>query len=547
MKIMSISSGHDASLSVVDDGKVSSYLKAERYSGIKHDSDERILIDIASKEGLFKDIDYLIYSNDSPQEVKSKQNEKLISKSRRKCSMIEPKGQHHLFHASHAFYDSGFEEALVVVIDSTGAYLRKHSGYECVSVYQTSYPYNFKPLYKRYYSYDHETLIAKTPSGVDFEIHNILDGSLDVGNLYNSAAIAIGADPDNCGKAMGLSCYGKSILDFDLKGYEVINNIKKYFKDYPDLLEYLLTIDNDHNNSFDLTITKDNFQFFADYCYEVQRQCQEQVIDLVGKYVSNTGIKNVCISGGYAMNIITNYELMQKYPEVNFYFDPVCDDSNLTIGSSYYFYRMKTKDMTIYPVSTTSYHGYPIELPLGATSCIESETSIKEVASLLAQNKSVAVFYGQAEAGQRALGNRSILFNALNPSAKEIVNDIKKREWYRPFAAMVLEEDAHLYFDNVRSNPHMTACFPVISDIIPGVTHVDGTCRIQTINSDHFLYDLLLEFKKLTGHGIVLNTSFNLAGQPLVEKPVDAFRTLCKSSLGFLWFYESNRLFKTNF
>ena len=225
----------------------------------------------------------------------------------------------------------------------------------------------------------------------------------------------------------------------------------------------------------------------------------------------------------------------------------MCDDSNLTIGSSYYFYRMKTKDMTIYPVSTTSYHGYPIELPLGATSCIESETSIKEVASLLAQNKSVAVFYGQAEAGQRALGNRSILFNALNPSAKEIVNDIKKREWYRPFAAMVLEEDAHLYFDNVRSNPHMTACFPVISDIIPGVTHVDGTCRIQTINSDHFLYDLLLEFKKLTGHGIVLNTSFNLAGQPLVEKPVDAFRTLCKSSLGFLWFYESNRLFKTNF
>ena len=80
---MSISSGHDASLSVVDDGKVSSYLKAERYSGIKHDSDERILIDIASKEGLFKDIDYLIYSNDSPQEVKSKQNEKLISKFRK--------------------------------------------------------------------------------------------------------------------------------------------------------------------------------------------------------------------------------------------------------------------------------------------------------------------------------------------------------------------------------------------------------------------------------------------------------------------------------
>jgi len=165
---------------------------------------------------------------------------------------------------------------------------------------------------------------------------------------------------------------------------------------------------------------------------------------------------------------------------------------------------------------------------------------------LLCQNKSVAVFYGQAEAGERALGNRSILFNALNPDAREIVNTIKKREWYRPFAAMVLEEDAHLYFENACPSRFMTVSFPVKSDIIPGVTHVDGTCRVQTVASGH-MYDILKEYKKVTGHGILLNTSFNLAGQPLVDTADEALKTLNESTLDYLWFYETKQLFKSTF
>jgi len=139
------------------------------------------------------------------------------------------------------------------------------------------------------------------------------------------------------------------------------------------------------------------------------------------------------------------------------------------------------------------------------------------------------------------LGNRSILFNALNPDARDIVNRIKKREWYRPFAAIVLEEDAHLYFDDVIPNPYMTVCFPVRTDLISGVTHIDNTCRIQTVSTGH-LYDLLLEFKRLSGHGILLNTSFNLAGEPLVETPEDALKTLSSSTLNHLWFYDTEQL-----
>ena len=112
---------------------------------------------------------------------------------------------------------------------------------------------------------------------------------------------------------------------------------------------------------------------------------------------------------------------------------------------------------------------------------------------------------------------------------------------------MVLEEDAHLYFDDVIPNPEMTVCFPVKSDIIPGVTHVDGTSRIQTIGPNHFLYELLLEFKKMSGHGILLNTSFNLAGKPLIETPQQALDTLDKSSLDYVWFFETKQLFKSTF
>lgn len=130
------------------------------------------------------------------------------------------------------------------------------------------------------------------------------------------------------------------------------------------------------------------------------------------------------------------------------------------------------------------------------------------------------------------------------------MNKIKKREWYRPFAAVVLEEDANLYFDmgRIKSNPFMTICFPVNPEyikIIPGITHVDNTCRIQTISEEHtYMYELLQEFKKLSGHGILLNTSFNLAGEPLVETPEDALNTLNNSCLDYLWFEETNQLIK---
>jgi carbamoyltransferase len=246
------------------------------------------------------------------------------------------------------------------------------------------------------------------------------------------------------------------------------------------------------------------------------------------------------------MNVVANHYYLQRFPDVEFYFEPLSDDSGVTIGAAKVFYHQKTQDKIIRPLKTTSFHGITYDI----SSYKEKTKSIKYIANLLNQDKSVAVYTGLAEAGQRALGNRSILFNALNPNAKDLVNEIKKREWYRPFACMVLEEDANIYFNmgRIKSSPFMTICFPVRPEyvkIIPGVTHIDNTCRVQTVSQDDgYLYKLLQEFKYLSGHGILLNTSFNLAGEPLVETPEDAFNTLNNSCLDYLWFEETQQLFK---
>jgi carbamoyltransferase len=539
MKVLTIFSGHDASATIVKDGEIEYYFKEERYNKKKHSGGHKFIFDIIFHDFL-DDIDYVIFASSDSQENKNKKDQ-LIKSKNIGVKFLDPTHQHHLFHASGAFYTSGFEKSLVICIDSAGGYQVDPEVFECDSVYVAEYPCKFTPLYKRYWTANLQKRFDKVVNGCRHTCKHHTD-EINIGNLYNSAALAIGQTIDDCGKAMGLSSYGVAIEKLKFFGERISADaaIKKYFKNYPELLDYMLDFNDDAN--YKVEITKDNYQFFSNYCYEVQRQCQEQVCNLVKKYVDKTGIKKVCITGGYGMNIITNYELTIRFPDVKFYFDPMCDDSGLSIGASMYSYRQLSGDSRILPSKDTFFHGLTHDVSQYQGVFADE----KEVARLLYNNKSVAVYNHLAEAGQRALGNRSILFNALNPNAKDIVNKIKNREWYRPFAAIVLEEDAHLYFDNVIPNPHMTVCFPVKTNLIPGVTHVDNTCRIQTVNSGH-LHSILNEFKNLTGHGIILNTSFNLAGEPLVETPQDAFRTLNSSSLDYLWFYETKQLFNFTF
>jgi len=159
------------------------------------------------------------------------------------------------------------------------------------------------------------------------------------------------------------------------------------------------------------------------------------------------------------------------------------------------------------------------------------------------------LYQGRSEAGPRALGNRSILFDPTVIDGKDIVNKVKHREWFRPFAGSVMAEHAAEWFDfrSRTDSPFMMYAVNVLKDkqaMIPAITHVDGTCRIQTVTSEqnpHY-YELISEFNKLKGVPILFNTSFNLAGDPLVETVKEALTTMEQSEMQYLWFPEIGKL-----
>jgi len=165
-----------------------------------------------------------------------------------------------------------------------------------------------------------------------------------------------------------------------------------------------------------------------------------------------------------------------------------------------------------------------------------------EAVQHIIDGKIVAIFQGQSEWGPRALGNRSILFDPRNPDAKDIVNKVKRREWYRPFAGTIMLEYANDYFEmaTIKESPWMSYAIPAkqrAKELVPGIIHADGTCRIQTVTREqnkHF-YDLIEEFYKQTGIPILFNTSFNLAGEPLVETLEDAENTVSRSDINYLY------------
>ena len=557
MRILSVNPSHDASAVILNDGEIECYFKEERLSKRKRDK-MCFLSTIECIRNYKGKIDYII-ANNTYHVVRSYELELYYLFLHRITkvpyeNIIEFSHKHHLSHAGIAFYNSGFDKCLVVVVDGEGSKFEDTVS-ECESVYIASYPDKFTPILKNFYrnpdyNYKKEvksikTFIKKLESNFNCECN--FNGHLGgIVNLYTTASEIISQSRLENGKPMGLSSYGEKIKDFPsffITETGAINDDLFYLYSQEDIDK---TIYKPCKNKITKEITKENYKFYADYAYEIQTQTQEAVGNLIENAIEKTNIKQVCIVGGYGMNVVANHYYLQRFPNVDFYFEPLSDDSGITIGAAKVFYHEKTKDKIIRPLKTTSFHGVTYDI----LSYKEQTKSVKNIANLLNQDKSVAVYTGLAEAGQRALGNRSILFNALNPDAKDLVNEIKKREWYRPFACMVLEEDANIYFNmgRIKSSPFMTICFPVRPEyvkIIPGVTHIDNTCRVQTVSQDDgYLYKLLQEFKKLSGHGILLNTSFNLAGEPLVETPEDAFNTLNNSCLDYLWFEETQQLFK---
>jgi carbamoyltransferase len=468
---------------------------------------------------------------------------------------------HHLVHAAKAVNDSGFDDALVFVQDGKGSSYMLSNGYESVettSIYEYSKDKGFCCVYKNLFSHYHtaknleietdifpivdheyEKAYAFPANGLYKDTKFNITNHFDLGLLYTITGQCCGFTDDG-GKLMGLQSYGT--IDSEL----------------PDVLfdDYKINMDVftlDHFNIYNNEFNYEKYPYLAteqkkkNFAYKVQKSFEEKQHNLILKYLKETGKKNLVMSGGTALNVVGNGKLLSKLDsDINIFIEPVCGDEGNSIGiCNLYLLEDNIKtSFNIYNCGTDPQYNYNL---LDFES--EKKVTDQDIAELIAKGAIVSYFHGKGEAGPRALGNRSLLFNPSIIDGKDIVNTVKGRESFRPFACSILEEHAKNWFDfkGQNSSPYMMfalECNKDIEKIIPSVIHVDGTCRVQTVNIEQNknYYNLINEFYKITNIPLLFNTSFNLAGDPIVHTVQDALESIRNSKIEYLYLPEINTL-----
>jgi carbamoyltransferase len=421
---------------------------------------------------------------------------------------------HHLAHAYNVFYSSHFESAAVLIIDGRGS------------------------------EKETQSLFIADSEGIELVESTTKIG---VGLLYAAVTQAIGFGLLQEGKTMGLAPYGagsrKKVFGFPRHFDGVIT-------DYSSVcLEDSYEIGPPHEPIMTL-------EDKARAAFEVQEETEAAILHLVRYARERTRAQHLCLSGGVALNSVANYKVLESRIFKDVFINPAASDTGIPLGAALYGYhkllqRPKTYD-GISPYLGPAYDkdevAAAIEAYRGTTSnqeafggfAVVAEGALESAVKLLARNRIVACFHGRSEMGPRALGNRSILMSPLLAENKDTLNQhVKHREAFRPFAPAVLEEYAQDYFDIDRPSPYMLFVPRVREEklsSIPAVTHVDGTGRLQTVQKDfnpHF-YSIIQKFHVQTGVPVLLNTSFNVANEPIVETPGDAIRCFLSTGIDAL-------------
>jgi carbamoyltransferase len=492
---------HDTSICILEDGTIASYRMEERFSSKKHDrAIDFILCDLEKIN-----FDKIIVTQHFLKEYTyplEKLEEKISKFSYQE--LIFEKEKHHLYHAYSGFYNSGFDEAICFSFDGSGAILNG-SEIEIESVFCLKKNKKEEKLYQRTRNFSS----TKIANDLYEYLSWINENDFSVCEKFSKYSETFGYDAiDGAGKIMGLAQY----------------------KNHKEKLQY------PYNSK--------QWKERVDKAYDLQQETQNYVLSLVQKYTEETGVKNVVISGGYGLNCVANYYYLKNLKNINLYIDPICFDAGISIGAAYYHSSDKSK---IKPLSNV-YIGHQQE-NYDLSKFETRKVSYDDIVELLLQKNVVALFQGKSEAGQRALGNRSLLFDPRVSNGKDIVNQIKKRENFRPFAGTILKEEAHKWFNmlSLKESPYMQYAIDAYQNAIeqvPAIIHADNTCRIQTVTqeqNEHF-YNLIKCFYEKTGVPMLLNTSFNLGGKPLVETFSYAILTLETSSIEYLYLPEIETL-----
>lgn len=418
--------------------------------------------------------------------------------------------KHHLAHAASAFFVSPFEEAAILSVDRFGE--------------QTS------------------TLLALGTGNTITPLAKVM-APHSLGTLYMVITRYLGfPNTGDEGKVMGLAPYGQPRFQehFDRwvrltkDGFEIdTSTIRLPFG--PDLIASL-----GPPRSSDEPLT----ERYADIAASLQHTLEQVLLHMLDRLYSLTDTPNLCLAGGVALNCVANARLAEEGPFRHVWVQPAANDAGTSLGAALWIHHMidrqpRTWAMTS-PYLGPSYdddacraaldvRGIPYQRPddLPAT-----------VAHLLAQGQILGWYQGRLEFGPRALGNRSILADPRRDDMKDILNArVKHRESFRPFAPAVLAERAAEYFHPSTLNPFMLFTHQVLRpDVIPAVTHVDSTARVQTVSRDTnpAFYDLIAAFERITSVPVLVNTSFNVRGQPIVCTPDEAITTFLSTDLDAL-------------
>jgi len=566
---------HDSAATLIIDNEIVAAAQEERFSRIKHDPSFPVLaINYCLEEaGIadINDIDAIVFYDNPYKKLERILQTHIESYPRtrniweenmdawatnnlnipeRALSDLGYKGQifsvpHHISHASSAFYPSPFDEAAILTVDGVGeratASICHGSGNKVEIIKQMNFPHSLGLLYSAFTYF------------TGFRVN---------GGEY---------------KLMGLAPYGKPVYVDKIK-----KNLLKINSDGSIVLnmDYFGFLDSPK-------MTNSNFaSLFGGPAREPETELTQRELDLarsiqvvteeiilkMAKYAKElTNSKNLCMAGGVALNCVANGKILKEKIFDELWIQPASGDAGCSLGSAFYFYyahleRKRTISKSEDSIQLGSYWG-PEYSDKEISSFFDTYSIIYKkiqpsdraalIANLLAQGKIVGNFMGRMEFGPRALGNRSILGDARSATTQLTINlKIKYRESFRPFAPSVLSTDISDYFELDTLSPFMLLVAQVnenrciktdkVSDVfervnqkrsdIPAVTHVDNSARIQSVSREHNseYFDIINEFKKETGFGVIVNTSFNVRGEPIVCTPEEAYSCFINTEMDVL-------------
>ena len=432
--------------------------------------------------------------------------------------------EHHMSHAAHTFYTSPFEEAAILTVDGVGEWTTASFG------------------------------IAKNNT---IQLTNDIRWPHSVGLFYSAFTYFLGFQVNEGEyKLMGLSAYGKPKY-YDL----IINNLIDVKDDgsiHLNMKYFAFTHDKVMTNDkfsklFGIPPKKkhdETLQIHFDIGASAQKVLEEIILKMANHVHKKTGMKNLCFGGGVALNGVANYNLLKNGPFDNIHIPPSPGDAGSAVGCaqySYHIHHSQKKNIENNPSVTIrenvyvgpSYTNEEIRKFLDSDKVsyekLDEQSLLEKTAKLISEGNIVGWYQGKMEWGPRALGNRSILADPRDAKMKDILNEkIKHRESFRPFAPSIMEEYVSDYFDIDVSSPYMLMVTNVKQPKkIPAVTHIDGTGRLQTVSagSNPLYYNLINEFYKITGIPVLINTSMNVMGEPIVNTPEQAYAMITKTDM----------------